>query len=527
MYLQTLREAFFESDYAPYYVIITLSVFFPLILSIATSPTTSSSKRRSHRSDDDSLRTRSRPNSRRSSISSRRSSGSRIDGPTAAHPVDQLLSPKPPGHLQSPLRLSLPPASLSEHARVLSPTSATTPIRSIPTSPVPPPRPRLKSVREGQASRPRRSFAKFSSLSPELQLRALSFTPTADVASLLLVSRNIRDLTLMACLPYFPIALTTMERIESFSELLRNNPAYALYVKHIWIGQMSSRPNTPDIPAGEGPPAPNEMPPPSPEVEASAWILAQCTNVSSLACEAQILHRTLYTSMSWQSQQGSTEAPPPSLLHKTCESLTLLPSIRGWERAISALGSTQDPGHVGIGASFLQQITHLRIVSSLNLPLRNAVEDAQQKQESTSRQTQGKGQTKSRDRLKWKFNKSAEPEQPPVVQAQPIAFPRLTHLSLRDPRKTVQIVDKAQSCITDTQMYPQLKLVIVTREITNERGGRVTATVERSSKESRIIIFNMPKLAEMGGGQSEVRLWKDTIWMGELWVQAALAMGEV
>lgn len=162
----------------------------------------------------------------------------------------------------------------------------------------------------------------FTSLPEELQLAVLShasnYTARRLFLALVLVSRDIRTKTLLECLPLIAVTLTTRQHILSFDRFCFNNPNLARLVRRLWISPSEEEARFP-----------------------SHRILKICTNVKSLACNAELLNTAICSGT--------------DLDHKKCQFLTLLRSQKNWEGLLSAQ----------TGTAFFNHLTHLHTANAM------------------------------------------------------------------------------------------------------------------------------------------------------------------
>ena len=162
----------------------------------------------------------------------------------------------------------------------------------------------------------------FTLLPEELQLAVLSHASNQTARrlflALVLVSKDIRQKTLLECLPLMAVTLTTRQQILAFDGFCFNNPELARLVRHLWISPTEEEARFP-----------------------SFRILKTCTGVASLACNAQLLDAAICSGT--------------DLNHRQCRFLTLLKSPKSWEDLLP----TQT------GAAFFDQLTHLHTVSAM------------------------------------------------------------------------------------------------------------------------------------------------------------------
>jgi hypothetical protein len=162
----------------------------------------------------------------------------------------------------------------------------------------------------------------FTSLPEELQLAVLSHASNQTARrlflALVLVCKDIRQKTLIECLPLMAVTLTTRQQILAFDGFCFNNPELARLVRRLWISPTEEEARFP-----------------------SHRILKNCTGVASLACNAQLLDTAICSGT--------------DLEHRQCRFLTLLKSPKSWEGLLSTR----------TGAAFFNQLTHLHTVSAM------------------------------------------------------------------------------------------------------------------------------------------------------------------
>jgi hypothetical protein len=173
----------------------------------------------------------------------------------------------------------------------------------------------------------------FGELPPEIQLMILAYAsewiPTYQ--ALIRVSHHMYGLTLRACLPHMPVALSTTKQITSFAHLLASDiPQVYLHhsrlyvanlVHRLWISALRKE-----------------------DKDLGIEILRTCINVRVLACDARTLRAAI--------------AKPSKFRHTRCRDLTLLLSRPGWDVSLNT----------PTGLAFLQRLTHLRVMGEKTVP---------------------------------------------------------------------------------------------------------------------------------------------------------------
>ena len=173
----------------------------------------------------------------------------------------------------------------------------------------------------------------FRELPPEIQLMILAhvseWIPTYQ--ALILVSHHMYGLTLRACVPCMPIALSTTKQITSFARLLasdipqvylRHSRLYVANLVHrLWISPLRKE-----------------------DKDLGIEILKMCINIRVLACDARTLRAAI--------------AKCSKFRHTRCRDLTLLLSRPQWDVSLKTPS----------GLAFLQRLTHLRVMGEQSVP---------------------------------------------------------------------------------------------------------------------------------------------------------------
>ena len=171
-----------------------------------------------------------------------------------------------------------------------------------------------------------------AALPPELQLLIFAHLAPHPHAyrALTRVSHAIYALTLRACLPRTPITLSTPVQLASFTLLLASPLHPTLYapalVHHLLVCPLRRIKEDKDL---------------------AAAILARCTNVRALACDARTLRAGL-----------GLGAKTARLRHTRCTRLTLLLARPGWDATLA-----------GPARAFLQRLMHLRVPTAQCVPV--------------------------------------------------------------------------------------------------------------------------------------------------------------
>lgn len=173
----------------------------------------------------------------------------------------------------------------------------------------------------------------FAELPPEIQLIILAHIseciPTYQ--ALIRVSHYMYGLTLRACVPCMPIALSTTKQITSFARLLSSDiPQVHLHhsrsnianlVHRLWISALRKE-----------------------DKDLGVEILKACMNIRVLACDARTLRAAIAKSSKFR--------------HTRCRNLTLLLSRSRWDAEMNT----------SAGLAFLQRLTHLRVMGEKSVP---------------------------------------------------------------------------------------------------------------------------------------------------------------
>ncbi|KAJ7600848.1 hypothetical protein C8J56DRAFT_19650 [Mycena floridula] len=163
-----------------------------------------------------------------------------------------------------------------------------------------------------------------TSLPLELVLEILklsSSTSQSNYRSLVLTSRNMRDLVRIDCLQNVPVIIDSTTQILPFTNFIMSHPKVMTSIRYLWIIPVDNSPNAPSL------------------HKFSSIIIQLCPNIISLACHPD----SLLGSLSFASARR-----PLSL----CSELTL---------AIDKPCPQQEPGNPQI-ASFCQLVERLHLI---------------------------------------------------------------------------------------------------------------------------------------------------------------------
>jgi len=173
----------------------------------------------------------------------------------------------------------------------------------------------------------------FGELPAEIQLMILAHISESipTYQALIRVSHHMYGLTLRACVPCMPIALSTTKQITSFAHLLASDiPQVYLHhcrlyvanlVHRLWISPLRKE-----------------------DKDLGIEILKMCMNVRVLACDARTLRAAI--------------AKCSKFRHTRCRDLTLLRSRPQWDAGLKTPS----------GLAFLQRLTHLRVMGEQSVP---------------------------------------------------------------------------------------------------------------------------------------------------------------